>query len=119
MKRRTANTNCTQDPNWAIADTIELRTAGLEMAAHCLGVITAWRNATGWFIAAKYRQGLPDAEVQHFRHFVATRVYLLLRYGPQLTVWKKADAECAWQAWSYAIVLDTVLEVPDTVPAHW
>ena len=108
-----------EDPNWTTARSVPITRGHIHWQPDQIGVIIAQRHATGWFIHAKYRADAPAAEFEHFREFIAVRVYLLLTQGPQSATWSCGDNDGEWLA-SWIITQREIADLmPDTVPTHW
>jgi hypothetical protein len=108
-----------EDPNWITARSVPITSGRMHWQPDQIGVIIAQRHATGWFIHAKYRADAPAAEFEHFKEFIAVRVYLLLTHGPQLETWDRGENDGEWLA-PWAITQREIADLmPDTVPADW
>jgi len=92
-------TRCTEDPEWAIAMCVPLGPGAVDVDGGILGVVTARKHATGWFISASHRAGMSQEEIADFRHFVSVRVYLLLYYGPGVDTWAPEGSSGQWRAY--------------------
>jgi hypothetical protein len=114
-KRRQTN----EDPDWTTARSVPITSDQIHWEPDQIGVIIAQRHATGWFLQATYRADAPDAEFEHFREFIAVRVYLLLTQGPRSPAWSRGENDGRWVA-SWVITQCEIADLmPDTVPAHW
>ena len=67
-----------------------------------VGVVSARRQPTGWFISARCRPNLSGDEQSMFAEFVHLRVLDLLEVGPRPGSWLPGDAEDEWQTFSVA-----------------
>jgi hypothetical protein len=82
-----------EDPEWAIARSIQLQVREGGAAR-----ITARRHPTGWYITASHPPDMPAEERADFRHFVCVRVYLLLHNGPIPGAWECGSSPEEWAA---------------------
>ena len=83
------------DDNWALARSIQLTPCRDELRRGHQGVVMAEQHPAGWFISARFDPDLPQADLDHFAHFVQVRSYLLLDQGPQPGSWEVgADGVC-------------------------
>lgn len=113
------------DPEWEIARSVSVEPArgggkGDDVQpgpADVVGVATAARHPSGWFLSARHRSRLSDEELENFRHFAAVRFYLLLKDGPGAGTWVP-DAGGQFRATLVATPL-LEAEIPDEVPASW
>ncbi len=114
--------NTSGDPAWEIARTVSVEPDGGEdpqpQPAQVVGVATAARHPSGWFLSARHRSDLTDDEIENFRHFTAVRFYLLLKDGPGAGTWVYDIAEQQFRA-TLVATPDLQAEIPDTVPASW
>ncbi len=96
---RRPTTRVTEDPEWAIAMCVPLGPGAVDVDGDILGVVTARKHATGWFISASHHAGLSKEQIADFGHFVSVRVYLLLRYGPGVGTWVPEGSSGHWRAY--------------------
>lgn len=92
-------TTCTEDPEWAIAMCVPIGPGAVDVDSGILGVVTARKHSTGWFISASHHAGMSHEEIADFRHFVSVRVYLLLYYGPGVDTWAPEGSNGRWRAY--------------------
>lgn len=107
----------TEHPEWAIAANVPVAQHPCFQGNGIVGLVTARRHPTGWFVSAQLCQGTPPDDLLDFRHFVTVRVYLLLRYGPQVGVWERdlsSDGEQCQARWR-AEMPPLQLHIPDTL----
>lgn len=114
---RQAAAQVTEHPEWAIAADLPVAQQHCSRDNAMLGLVSARRHPTGWFVSAQLRPGAPPDDVVDFRHFITVRVYLLLRYGPQVGVWSRdssSDGEHC-QAGFRAEMPRLPREIPDSL----
>jgi hypothetical protein len=93
-----SSTTISVDPEWAIATSVPIGCGAADTEADIVGVVTARRHATGWFISATRRAGISAEDVEDFAHFVTVRVYLLLHCGPGRGTWTSDGPQDQWHA---------------------
>jgi hypothetical protein len=106
--RRHSSRPVREDPEWAIATSVEIR----EHDGAAAGRITARRHPTGWFITASHPAGMSGEERSDFAHFVCVRVYLLLRQGAVPGLWERGPGPGEWIADLVEAPLPVRLDVP-------
>lgn len=80
----------TEEEAWEIADSIQI-TPSRDGSGPYLGTLTAQPHAAGWFIAARAREDLSDAESVALREFARAATFVLLTEGPRPGVWDQID----------------------------
>jgi hypothetical protein len=80
----------TQEEAWEIADSIQI-TPSRDGGGRYPGTLTAQPHAAGWFIAARAREDLSDAESAALREFTRVATFVLLTEGPRPGVWDRVD----------------------------
>lgn len=88
-----------EDPEWAIAMSVPIEPDAVDVDGDIVGIVTARRHATGWFISASHRTGMSIEEVADFGHFVSVRVYILLHCGPGVDTWAPDGSTGRWRAY--------------------
>jgi hypothetical protein len=83
----------TEEEAWEIADSIQV-TPSRDGSGPYLGTLSAQPHAAGWFIAARAREDLSDAESVALREFTRAATFVLLTEGPRPGVWDRIDEAC-------------------------
>jgi hypothetical protein len=97
-KRFTSRSSCAVETQlWTLAESVALA-PDPQLAGSNRGSIRACRHATGWFLSGRYDPTLSAEAIEHFRHFIVVRTYLLLAAGAACAQWTASpedDALCA------------------------
>ena len=83
----------TEEEACEIAESIQI-TPSHDGCGRYLGTLIAQPHAAGWFIAARARDDLSDAESAGLREFTRAATLVLLTEGPRPGVWNRIDEAC-------------------------